>query len=208
MNITELPVFYINLDEHVEKRESTEAVLASMGFTDVTRVAGVPHKNSRLGCTMAHAEALRVALNGSHGPFLIVEDDIKVKNPNVIVDVPDSADALYLGISRWGIYNGTGHRRISVEQYSPELFRLYNMLSAHAIVYFNRDYARMLLKAYDFYFVTNDVQDKANAELMKYFEVYGLRDPIFFQEGINEKETKFVLPGDNSVNKFGAMILK
>lgn len=196
------------MDADVDKKESTESVLGILGFQSVTRVAGIPHANSRIGCTMAHSEALRVALRETDGPFAIFEDDIFIKNPNTIIDVPKTADALYVGISRWGIYNGTGHRRISIEQHDKYLYRIYNMLSAHGIVYFNRDYAELLLRSYQFYLDTNDVQDKANAELLKYFEVYGLTDPMVYQHGINEKETNFTLPGPNSTNKFGAMVLK
>jgi hypothetical protein len=182
--------------------------LKILGFENVTRVAGVPQANSRLGCTMAHSEAIRIALRKTDGPFAIFEDDIFIKNPNTKIDVPETADALYVGISRWGIYNGTGHRRISIEQHDRDLYRVYNMLSAHGIVYFNRDYAKLLLRSYEFYLHINDVQDKGNAELMKYFEVYGLADPMVYQDGINEKETNFTLPGPNSTNKFGAMVLK
>ena len=208
MEINKLPAFYINLDSDTKKRESTESVLQVLGFSDVTRVIGIPQANSRLGCTMAHTEALRVALEKTDGPFVIFEDDIFIKNPNTKINVPETADALYLGISRWGIYNGTGHRRISIEQHDRQLYRIYNMLSAHGIVYFNRDYAKLLMKSYEFYRSTNDVQDKANAELMKYFEIYALADPMVYQDGINEKETNFVLPGASFTNKSGAMILK
>jgi hypothetical protein len=50
--------------------------------------------------------------------------------------------------------------------------------------------------------------DKANAELVKYFEVYGLTDPMVYQDGINEKETNFTLPGPNATNKSGVFALK
>ena len=208
MEINTIPAFYINMDADVHKKESTESVLKILGFENVTRVAGVPQANSRLGCTMAHSEALRVALRETDGPFAIFEDDIFIKNPNTTIEVPDTADALYLGVSRWGIYNGTGHRRISIEQHDRNLYRVYNMLSAHGIVYFNRDYAKLLLRSYQFYLDTDDVQDKGNAELMKYFEVYGLADPMVYQDGINEKETNFTLPGPGATNKFGAIVLK
>jgi GR25 family glycosyltransferase involved in LPS biosynthesis len=208
IDIREIPTYYINLDDHVEKRKSTEKVLDSLGFKDVTRVPGVLNANSRLGCTLAHSKALETALESSKGPFLVLEDDILVRNKSTVFDVPDTADALYLGISRWGLYNGKGHRQISVEKHDDSIYRLYNMLSGHAILYFNEDYAKLLLKSYKFYELTSDVQDKANAELMKYYEVYGLTNPVFYQEGINEKETNFALPGPKAFDKFHSMLLK
>lgn len=208
INVTEIPTYFINLDQHTEKRESTEAVLSELGFKNVKRVPGVFDSNSRLGCTLAHKKALETALDETDGPFLILEDDIKIRNRITTYDIPDSTDALYLGISRWGIYNGKGFRQISIERHSEDIYRLYNMLSGHAILYINREYAKLLVQAYQFYVDTVDVQDKGNAELMKYFEVYGLTNPIFYQEGINEKETNFLLPGPRAVGKFEALLLK
>jgi len=200
-------VLYINLETHTEKQESTEKKLKSLGFFNIKRVPGVVHENSRVGCSLAHKKALELGL--FYGtPFIVVEDDIVIKNTQTTVSIPETADALYLGISDWGMYNGKGHRQISVEKYNDEIYRLYNMLSGHAILYLNEDYVKMLIRSYDFFISTNDIQDKANAELMKYYEVYGMANPIFYQEGINEKYTNFTLPGKKAFNKFNAMMLK
>jgi hypothetical protein len=208
VEINKIPAFYINMDADVHKKESTESVLKILGFESVTRISGIEGLGKIVGCTMAHIKAIGTALESTSGPFAIFEDDIFIKNPNTTIDVPDSADALYVGISRWGIYNGTGHTRISVEQHSRDLYRIYNMLSTHGIVYFNRDYAKLLMRSYDFLVSVSEPVDKANAELVKYFEVYGLTDPMVYQDGINEKETNFTLPGPNATNKFGAFALK
>ena len=208
MEINKIPAFYINMDADTKKRESTESVLQILGFENVTRVPGTVGSGKILGCTLAHIKAIDTALQATNGSFAIFEDDIFIKNPNTKINIPETADALYLGISRWGIYNGTGHRHIAIEKYDRDLYRVYNMLSTHGILYLNREYAKLIMKAYDFFVSTSDAMDKANAELMKYFEVYALTDPMVYQDGINEKETNFVLPGPNFTNKFGAMILK
>jgi hypothetical protein len=208
INLLDIPTYFINLDDHTDKRKSTEDLLEKLGFNNVNRVAGVYNENSRVGCTLAHAKALDLALERGGAPFLILEDDIALKNNKTSFDIPDTADAFYLGISRWGLYGGTGHRQISLEKHNEELYRIYNMLSAHAILYLNDEYAKMLLKSYKFYVDTKDVQDKGNAELMKYYEVYALSSPMFYQEGINEKETNFLLPGPKAYDKFKTMMLK
>ena len=208
MNITKVPTYFINLDSDTDKRSNMETLLGQLGFTDVTRMPGVEHENSRVGCTLAHAKALRQALRAKTPYFLILEDDLCLQNANLNLNIPADAHAAYLGISRWGIYNGKGHRQISLEPYNKDFYRIYNMLSAHAILYTSREYPAMLLRAYDFYASTNDVQDKANAELMKYFNVYALANPVFYQAGLNEPETNFQLPGPRAVGKTGAMTLR
>lgn len=207
IDIRDVPVYFINLDEQIDRRKSTESVLDILGFNNVTRISGVTGFGKNRGNTIAHINAISAALESTSGPFAIFEDDIFIKNPNTIIDVPDTADALYLGISKWGLYNGNGYKRISIEQHSKDLYRIYNMLSTHGILFFNRDFAKLLIKAYDFIVSTNEPVDKANAELIKYFEVYGLTDPLVYQHGINEKTTNFTLPGPNYTNKFGAFVL-
>jgi hypothetical protein len=207
IDIRDVPAYFINMDEHIDRRKSTESALDILGFKNVTRVTGVPGLGQNIGNAMAQMNAISIALESTNGPFAIFEDDIFIKNPNTVVDVPETADALYLGISRWGLYNGTGHKRISIEKHSRDLYRIYNMLSTHGILYFNRDYAKLIMKAYDFIVSTNEPVDKANAEMMKYFEVYGLTDPMVYQDGINEKGTNFILPGPNAVRKYEVFYL-
>lgn len=207
IDLRDITVFYINLEQHKDKKESTEKILKDLGFSNIKRVPGVEHKNSRLGCTLAHTRALEAGLN-TGTPFIVVEDDILIKNTQMVVSIPDTADALYLGISDWGMYNGDGRRQISVEKYSDEIYRLYNMLSAHAILYINKDYVEMLIRSYKFCVSINSVQDKANAELMKYYEVYGMASPIFYQDGINERYTNIALPSKRAFNRFYALVLK
>ena len=120
VDLKEIPVYYINLDRHPQKRKSTEDVLNILGFKNINRVAGVPHENSRLGCTLAHMEALKAGLSGV-SPFLIVEDDILIKNKNTVFDIPDAVDALYLGVSRWGMYKGKGDRKMYIEKHDDNL---------------------------------------------------------------------------------------
>jgi hypothetical protein len=204
IDIKNIPTYFINMDEHTDKRKSTESALEILGFKNVTRVPGVGGFGQNIGNTMAHIKAISTALESTGGPFVIFEDDIVIKNPNTIIDIPETADALYLGISKWGLYNGYGHKIISVEQHSKDLYRIYNMLTTHGILYFNRDYAKLIMKSYDFIVSISEPVDKANAEFIKYFEVYGLTDPMVYQEGINEETTNFTLPGDSSADKFSA----
>jgi len=204
MDIKNIPTYFINMDEHTDKKKSTESALEIIGFKNVTRVPGVGGFGQNIGNTMAHIKAISTALESTSGPFIIFEDDIAIKNSNTIIDIPETADALYLGISKWGLYNGHGQKIISIEQHGKNLYRIYNMLTTHGILYFNRDYAKLLMKAYSFLVSVSEPVDKANAELMKYFEVYGLSDPMVYQEVENEDTTNFTLPGISYADKFSA----
>jgi GR25 family glycosyltransferase involved in LPS biosynthesis len=208
IDIRDVPVYFINLDKDIDKRKSTESVLNKIGFKTITRIAGTVNENSALGCTLAHYNALKIAINECNSPFLVVEDDIVLNNKKTIFNIPENSDAIYLGLSMWGVYNGTGHVQISADKHDESFYKLHNMLSTHAVMYTNKDYVRLLLKCYEFSIKTKEPLDKANAELMKYFEVYGLSNPVFYQEGINERWTNFTLPSKKTFGIKHASMLR
>ena len=86
----DIPVLYINMDKHKERRKFIEAQLN--GVTSVTRVPGVlvtdkkhkplpPHSvtNGELGCAMAHRNAWQTFMDKDWEKVLILEDDASLK---------------------------------------------------------------------------------------------------------------------------------
>ena len=190
-NLSSIPVYYINLASAPEKAEATERVLKTAGFTNITRFEGIHSDIRAVGCASSH-NALLKQLSEEKTPFLVVEDDIEILQPISHIEVPANADALYLGISKYGLYRSFGERRISAEKVSPDMYQIYNMLGAHAVIYFNSDYVKWLERTSRFLAYTKqDNQDKGRAETMKYFNVYALNTPLFYQLGENEQHTKF-----------------
>lgn len=193
-NILDVTVFYINMDKDVEKKDRVVSLLESKGFSDIRRVPGVPHENKKTGVALAHKAALLAGLE-INKPFIVFEDDIIEHTFREDLYIPEDADAYYLGVSAWGLISGTGKRVISVEEHSRGVYRLYNMLSAHAILYLNLDYAKFLLKSIDFFIKIKTNQDKGRAESMKYWNVYASQKPLFSQGGKFRRATSITLPG-------------
>lgn len=193
VKLTDIPVYYINLDSEPEKRERLETTLTDLGWTNITRVRGVERSNRRAGCAESH-HTLLMRLQDEQTPFIVLEDDIAPYQFKRYVNIPEDADAFYLGLSRFGLYNGTGTRRISAEKKTPNVYRLYNMLAAHAILYVNPDYVKWLVRAIRFPRSINTNQDKARADTMKYWNIYGQNPAVFYQRGKNVKHTKITLP--------------
>ena len=102
LDLREIPAVYINLEQDVERKNSIVDVLDECGFENIIRVDGEYTPERPLaGCSYSHYKAL----NEVAPPFIIFEDDCKVKNFRTIIDVPDDSDAVYLGISSWGRMN-------------------------------------------------------------------------------------------------------
>jgi GR25 family glycosyltransferase involved in LPS biosynthesis len=104
-----------------------------------------------IGCGLSHVKALRQA--DPSRPTLILEDDIATtEDYNSLISIPDDADALYLGCSLFaGIemidYIGFTGRWLAEETSEEGILRVYNMLSAHAIIYLTERYRRSAIEA-------------------------------------------------------------
>jgi hypothetical protein len=198
VNILTTPAYYINLESDVEKSEKIQELLKGLGFINVTRFPGIKEEVKKVGVAKSH-NALLKELSNEQTPFIVFEDDIlKYKfTPNLLV--PEDADAFYLGNSLFGLKNGIGQKRIIAKHYDLDIFRVYNMLAAHAILYTNNDYVRFLAKATEFNISIGDNQDKARAETMKYWNIYANQLPMFYQNGTHSQFTKVDLASINSL---------
>ena len=194
IEISKVPAYYINLRHDAARRKQVEASLAWAGFTDTTWVSGVRGKTRALGCALAHRSALEVILERDVFPCVVVEDDILPYEKQDLVLVPDNADALYVGISQYGIHGGVGIRNYAAERIDKNISRISNMLAAHGVMYFNKEYVEFLIRINKIFVDMKTNQDKGRAETMKYWNVYALNKPMFYQGGKYEQYTKFEIP--------------
>jgi hypothetical protein len=191
LDITKIPAVYINLEKHKKKNDSMYNLLSSVGFETIERIEGVlDTENSVAGCSKAHHKAL----SSFKTPFVLFEDDCVLFEQNKVtqIEIPDDADALYLGISSWGRMNGHNGFYLQYDEFQehPNLVRIYNMLGGHSVIYLTEDYRKMCEKvSYHAGYVIKDYQDVGFAEIQRFFNVYSLNNPMFYQTS-NELGTK------------------
>jgi hypothetical protein len=192
----DFPVYYMNMPQDFERGVRLENRLAQMGFSNVIRVETERNDEKALGVANAQHKALSRGLAEWSGPFIVLEDDVEFfDHPPESIHVPTNADAVYLGVSQWGLRDGRGALGISVKRDNGGLHRVYNMLAAHAILYNSREYVEFLLRGIELFVSIPTNQDKMRAETMKYWNVYASSKPVFYQSGKYEKHTRFILPG-------------
>lgn len=182
LELNDVPAIYINLEKDVDKNESMKSMLNDCGFKNIIRVdAEYTPDNPLAGCSLSHYNALHEI----DPPFIVFEDDCKVKNFSSSINIPDDADAVYLGVSSWGRMNSHSGPFVQYEDIGGGLLRIFNMLSAHAILYLSKDYASLCSKISKQAYKTADHQDIGFAEIQKYFNVYAYDNPMFYQTSSN-----------------------
>lgn len=180
-NLTDIPVYYINLEGEDVKRENTESMLKNLGFKYVHRFNAICHEAGRIiGCARSHHSILSMDIEP---PFIILEDDCALNRKfKDEIEIPDNADALYLGISHWGRYIGHSGPFVHTTKVNNEIVRVHNMLATHAILYQSKEYVDICRRvAYHHGYEIKDHLDIGFAEVHKLYNVYCFDDPIFRQ---------------------------
>ena len=187
LDLRKIPAIYINLQRDTEKNEYMHDMLTQLGFENIIRVEASEFPDRHLaGCSLSHFRSL----NEVDVPFIIFEDDCRVKNFTPIIEIPDNADAVYLGISSWGRMNSHSGPFVQYEKVDDNLLKVYNMLGAHAILYLSKEYASLCSKISIHYSHIADHQDIGFAEVQRYYNVYTFNDPLFYQTSSNGTDQK------------------
>jgi len=188
LDLREIPFYYINLDDAVGRRETTETQLTELGIKSITRIPAIRHTYGAAGTPRSMLKALEKAHNGQ--PFVLMEDDVAVKRWEPIIEIPDDADAFYLGISGWGRMNSHSGPFVQWENVSDEILRVYNMLSGHAIMYISDRYIDLAKRiAYHAGYNIEDHVDIGFAEVQRWHNVYAFDDPYFYQTSSGGNQT-------------------
>lgn len=190
IDLREIETFYINIKHHKEKNESMLNLIDQFGFKKVNRVdATYIPDNPVAGCASSHYKIFSQMNN----PTIILEDDCIIKNNNPIIEVPDDADAVYLGLSQWGYkediskpknFDFIKHKSVK------NIYKVSSMLATHAIFYISKEYIDICTKVAK-YSMDNGVHiDQGFARIQRYYNVYAVSNPIFYQQS-NRTATNF-----------------
>ncbi len=200
VDLRHIPFFWLNVDARPDRRQHMTDQLRDFVHE---RVDGSPspllqkrcdERDHYVGAPLGHARVIDHAIHragDTFEPFVLCEDDIAWSvppNPGpVIVEFPRGAAAVYLGISACGVRPDANDYTMEIvrarSQEYPRLQRVYNMLTAHAVLFLSLRYAMAYFAAMIESCATREPCDCVSARLMAAHEVYALGEPLFYQHG-------------------------
>ena len=186
LDLRDIPVYYINMASAVDRRKQLEILVKDAEFKNCTRIEGVVKEDSREGCAASHLTIMQ----NNKPPFIVLEDDCIIKNYKPLINIPDDADAVYLGISSWGRLESKSGPHVMIDPVNDELIRIHNMLSTHAMLFLSDKYCSMCEQVAEFSARNSEHIDIGYAEIHKYFNVYAFNDPMFYQSSSAEATNK------------------
>jgi hypothetical protein len=189
MDLRKIDVVYLHGTHKPERKEHMEKTLFDL---DHECHVGVSDQGKKSG-VMGMIEILKKRLSEPFKPFLLLEDDCsRTKWFRYTLPVPDDTDAIYVGLSIYGIHpfvpqgypNLVSWTQVSNE---PELVKLQNMLSTHAIIFISQRWTEMCLECFEK--TLAGVPESGNYDYdillcrkLPIFNAYALRKPLFYQD--------------------------
>lgn len=140
VDIRTFDIIYLHGPNRPERREHMEKHLHENGLTAECHV-GVCDKGASSG-VLGMIDIMKKRLEGEFKPFILLEDDCSPTQWfRYDVPLPDDADALYLGLSAYGLNSQQDCGILRVEYtevpHEPDIVRIFNMLSNGPIHYSN-----------------------------------------------------------------------
>jgi len=214
LDIKDITVYIISpgVDNYRSKLLTVFERVINEGFKNVTFFKSIPGPNKTASLTNTVIEIFKRELNNDK-PFIILEDDCAFFTKYDQIEIPDTADMLYLGVSFWSYPYSTNtlysmYRPNIVcnsidtnESYNNTLVKIKGMTGGHAILYISREFIRTFIeKMTDISKYIDDVpHDLLFSSLHPSFNVFGLKQPMFYQDSIlggQEDVTKISFNGE------------
>ncbi len=76
------PIFYINLNERLDRKEHVEKQLEQLSLKG-NRFEAIKMSNGAIGCSMSHLKCLQKAKENNYEQVMIIEDDITFLDPEL-----------------------------------------------------------------------------------------------------------------------------
>ena len=184
IKISKTKSYYINLDSDIKRKEETELLFKTLNISNYKRFPASYMPENRFA---ANAQSHYQLLSVLEPKSIVFEDDCTLLYPYDEIEIPNDADALYLGLSRCGTHgscmdnDNINFKYEDVDGFN-HLVKIDGMYTLHAILFLTQ----RCINAYrDGYLVAKNNGmngDLGIINIIKDFNIYALKNPMVYQE--------------------------
>lgn len=212
IDLREIPILYMNMDEDKKRYRDMNLLfndlIEEFGFKpeNIYRIPGSTKNLIKAnGVSEAHLAAMEFSKQFD-GPFLVLEDDLELAAFNYIIDVPDNADAVYLGTMPHGldfnaaypVYAGKPVNGITVNVVPDvylenlEIYRVLSMTGGQSILYITDVFRTIVENSCKWGIEQNTCHDTYLATVQRLANIYAYNQPMFINKSCRWDST-FIL---------------
>lgn len=133
-------VFYINLEERLDRKKHVEEQLNKLGW-NYTRFNAIKNKSGRVGCSMSHLKLLLDAKKNNLPYIVIVEDDIHFTNIEMF---KKQVETFLNSKINYDVYLLAGNLRPPVKQVKSDLLKIYKSFTTTGYIVKNHYFDKMI----------------------------------------------------------------
>lgn len=173
-------------------------LVSDYGFKreNIYRIPGINRNKIKAnGVSEAHLSAMEFSKQ-FNSPFLVLEDDLELAAFNPIINVPDNADAVYLGNMLHGlefenaypIYPERPSNGITVNVIpdvypdNPEIYRVLSMSGGQSILYITGTFRTIVENSCKWGIKDNTCHDTYLATIQRLANIYAYNQPMFINK--------------------------
>ena len=199
IDIRDIRTQWINLEKDTTKAEQMVTLLNERGFKNHERFAamcedtefGITKDNCNwFGthmCGLSHRKLLNETIVSDGEPIFVLEDDVEIENDTIKyeIEIPDDADAVYLGTSQ----GDCNYSAISANEDTAKVQRIF---ATHAIIHLNPEYSKRVVQVTeDAVKVDGPFDVQIAYGIQKDFNVYAVKAPYFYQADSKNTVNKY-----------------
>lgn len=200
MDLRKMKVYIISVGvgKYKKRLQNTIQRLTEHGFENMEHVPSIPDPNPTNSLSLTNLYIFEKEQDKTD-PFLVVEDDIQLvveetSNNKFVITIPPNTSAIYLGVSSWVYpydYGSLTHNRQHIRSlmeddvclYNDNLVEIKGMTSAHAILYIDRTFLKIMSASIREHLSLQTPHDLILATYQQHFKIYALKNPLFYQDG-------------------------
>lgn len=145
MNITDIPVIYINLERRPDRDKHIREELSKLGIHSPIRCNAVDTTNGAIGCSLSHIKSLKMAIEADYDMVLICEDDLEIVDTDACLR---NINAFLKQTSIvWDVALIAGNNMIPYQYMNEQCIRVFNCYTTTGYIV-RKSYYQTLLNHY------------------------------------------------------------
>lgn len=184
LDLRGIPIYGVSGRAYEARRLRLDKTLSKLGWYEPHYFTSELHRERGRAWSSITFNHL-AAITSQEPPFIVLEDDAMPTQWLMDeIEIPFGCDAVWLGMTTYGMRNGESAADGAEFEGDPALPRISNMLGTHAILYLSKEFVAAVREALFALIQLNPItpHDRVLASMQAGWCIHGVNPPLFYQD--------------------------